>query len=139
MLCVCVGGGGGGPIGSSCMAVVGHYEKKRSACVKCEVNSEIKKGTECMRSLGPPRYGVTRCPQPRMFCVGESWCRRAYKQVPTVSALDIATDLKSAERRIADGRLPPLPLTMRQTLVRYVQKPSAIRLHSRLQRSPQTS
>ena len=121
---------------SSFMAVVGHYEKKLPACVKCEVNSEINKGVEFMRSLGPPRYGMTRCPQPRVSFVGESWVRRSYKQAPTVSALDIATDLKSAERRIADGRLPPLPLTMRQTLVRYVQKPSVIRLHSRLQRSP---
>ena len=81
------------------------------ASVKGEVNNETNKGTECMRSLGPPRYGVTRCPQPRVSCVGESWCRRAYKQMPTVSALDIATDLKSAELRVADGILTPLPLT----------------------------
>ena len=57
---------------SSFMAVVGHYEKKRPACVKCEVNSEVNKVAECMRSLGPPRYRMTRCPQSRVFNFDES-------------------------------------------------------------------
>ena len=59
---------------------------------------------------------MTKCPHHHVFCYGESVCRRAYKQVLPVFALDIATDPKSIEVPIPDVILthphmsdPPLP------------------------------
>ena len=64
-----------------------------------------------MRSLYPPRYGMTRCPHQRVSYFGESvWCR-AYNQVSPVSALDIAADTESMELRMSDGVLTPPSLS----------------------------
>ena len=102
------------------MAVVVKYYIKRPVGVNDEAISMSKKSAstgrsikevECIRILFPPRWGMTRCPQQRVFCICKSFWRRASNQISPVSALDVATDPESADRRISEGKLTPPPLS----------------------------
>ena len=64
-----------------------------------------------MRSRCQPRYGMKRGPHRLLSCLGKSVWRRESNQVPSVSALDCATDSESAERQRSDGQLTPSLLT----------------------------
>ena len=102
------------------MAVAVHHGNKSPAGVNDETLSRSTeavatgmqiKENECMRSRCRPRYGMIRGPHRLLSCLSKSvWCRES-NQVPSVSALDGATNPESAERQRSNGHLTPPLLT----------------------------